>query len=509
MPGDLLLGLDASTTSVKAVVFDTAGVVVSAGRAGVDTLTPRPAWHEQRAGQWWQSACAALRQAVQGIDPRRLAGMSISIQRETFVLVDGQGRELGSALVWMDERAASLLSEIDARCGADKIHAASGKPLSANLTLSKLYWILKNNPARAEAARGVWDVHAYLSARLCGSAVTSWGCADPGGLLDMPRRAWNEDLIRALGYDPAIFPPLFAPGQICGRVSAGAAQETGLPEGLPLAAGLGDGQAAALGAGVTKPGEAFLNLGTAVVSGLCADEYTTDRAFRTHFAGMNGYYDLETVLLGGTYTISWFLERFVGTVQGKPARAEEFEALALAIPPGAHGLVLVPYWNSAMSPYWDPHAPGLVVGWRGVHTPAHLYRAILEGIAFELRLQLEAVAFALGAGKQAVRLTAVGGGAASPLWRQIIADISGLPLVLAAEREASALGAAMLAGSGVGLFASPAEAARAMAHASSAFAEPEPARRAFYSDLFNEVYQPLFPAVRPVVDRLAKFADGL
>ena len=325
----------------------------------------------------------------------------------------------------------------------------------------------------------------------------------------MPRRAWNEPLIRALGFDPGLFPPLFAPGQVCGRVSAGAAQETGLPEGLPLAAGLGDGQAAALGAGVTVPGEAFLNLGTAVVSGLCADEYTTDPAFRTHFAGTSGYYDLETVLLGGTYTISWFLERFVGAVQGKPARAEEYEAQALTIPPGSNGLVLVPYWNSAMSPYWDPHAPGLVVGWRGVHTPAHLYRAILEGIAFELRLQLEAVASALGASKRAVRLTAVGGGAASPLWRQIIADVTGLPLVLSIEREASALGAAMLAGSGVGLFASPAEAARAMTRPGSAFAAPDPTRRAFYNGLFEEVYKPLFPAVRPIVDRLTKFADGL
>jgi xylulokinase len=272
---------------------------------------------------------------------------------------------------------------------------------------------------------------------------------------------------------------------------------------------VGDGQAGGAGVGITRPGQAYLNLGTAVVSGTTSDAYVIDRAFRTMFGAVPGTYSLETVLLGGTYTVSWFAEAIAGA-EGEIAPpgevATRYDDAIAEIPRGAEGLMLVPYWNSAMNPYWDAKASGIVVGWRGVHTRAHLYRAILEGIAFEVRLHLEGVEAALG---RSVRsLVAMGGGIRSRHWPQIIADVTGKPVLMAETPEAAALGAGIQAAAGVGLFSDVREAADAMTHVGGARVEPDVNGHAFYSRLYEEVYRHLFPALQPYVDRLTALATG-
>ncbi len=226
------------------------------------------------------------------------------------------------------------------------------------------------------------------------------------------------------------------PGPCVGRLTGAAAEACGLPLGLPVVAGVGDGQAGGLGAGVVGPGQTYLNLGTAVITGTYADRYLTDRAFRTMYGAVPGSYSLETVLLGGTYTVTWFIDTFMGARGDEAARLlDRFDRSLDRTPVGAEGLMLVPYWNSAMSPYWDARASGMVVGWRGVHTPEHLYRAILEGIAFEARLHTEGVEAALN--RPVLRYTVMGGGARSERWRQIIADVTGKPVGLSDHDRSS------------------------------------------------------------------------
>lgn len=491
----LILGLDSSTTSCKAIVFNLAGQVVAVGKAPIGMIKPRPGWHEQPAETWWQAACEALRQVAAQVDTRQLAAMAVTMQRETFVIVDGAGQPLMNGLVWMDERAANLLDELDRIYGRERIHKESGKPLSANLTLAKLFWIHKNYPDLARGAR-VNDVHAFLVSRLCGQALTSWGCADPTGLFNVDRGCWNEELVRTIGFDPALLPPAVPTGEVLGRLTGAAASQTGLPAGLPVIAGTGDGQAAGLGVNAVRQGDVYLNLGTAVVTGALSNQYHTSRAFRTSYAALPGKYVLETVLLGGTYTISWFLERF-----GSPGVDEMvMEARAQDIPPGSEGLVLVPYWNTAMNPYWDPAASGVVLGWRGIHGQAHLYRAILEGIAMEQRLHTEGVESA--SGNQVERYIAVGGGSRSRLWLQILADVTGKPIVRSAVDEASALGAAVVAARGAGLFASEQEAAAAMTAIEPGIVQPQADQHQFYSALYHEVYQEIYPALRETMLKL-------
>ncbi len=472
----------------------------SRGRAG--TNSPPKAW--------WEAAQHALREVTATIDPDRLAALCITEQRETFVITDPNGQPLHPALLWMDERCRELLPEIDRRYGKDRIHQESGKPLSANLSSGKLFWLREKQPQLFSQIAHVLDVHAFLAHRLTGRFVTSWGCADPMGLFDMLHNTWNETLIEALGLRLDQFPTAVPVGAVIGEVQPSASRLTGLPAGLPVVAGTGDGQAAGLGAGILKPGDAYLNLGTAVVSGTYSDRYLVDLAFRTHYGCVPGSYSLETVLLGGTYTITWFIENFArlspAAASAGKSPEEMYEAAAARIPPGAQGLTLVPYWNSAMNPYWDAAASGIMVGWRGIHQPAHLYRAILEGIAFEQRLHTGGVEHAL---QQPVeRYIAVGGGARSPLWRQIISSVTGKPVYHAGTPEASALGAGILAAVGSGLYPDIAAAAQAMTHTTGQPEEPDPPQHIFYTRVYEEVYRHLFPALRGYLGRLADLSES-
>ncbi len=506
---DLVIGIDSSTTSCKAIVWDMRGEAVAAGRAPLPMMKPQPAWHEQPANTWWDAARQTLQAVTARIDTGRLAALCITTQRETFVVAGQNGQPLHNALLWMDERCRDLLPEIDHFYGKERVHQESGKVLSANLSSGKLFWLREKQPELFERIAYVLDVHSFLAHCLTGRFITSWGCADPMGLFDMRQNTWNASLIAALGLRVDQFPAAVPVGAIIGEVQPAAARLTGLPAGLPVVSGTGDGQAAGLGVGTLEPGQAYLNLGTAVVSGTYSPRYLVDRAFRTHYGAVPGAYSLETVLLGGTYTISWFIEQFArpdsaGDISGKSPE-EIYEAAAAQIPPGALGLMLVPYWNSALNPYWNAAASGIVVGWRGIHTPAHLYRAILEGIAFEQRLHTNGVEQAIQQPVQ--RYIAVGGGSRSRLWRQIIADVTGKRVYRSEALEASALGAGILAAAAAGLFPDVRAAAQAMAHIEAQPEEPDPDHHLFYSRLYEDVYRHLYPTLQPYLDRLADFTE--
>lgn len=505
---DTVVSVDCSTSSTKAIVWDKRGQPISEGRASYPLLNPQPSWWEQRPEDWWQATTAALREAMSGVDPQRVAALCMTHQRETFVPVDEGGHPLRNAILWLDERSSAELDDIDTACGSKTYHEISGKPLSTTPSLPKIIWIRKHEPAVFERAHKYLEVHAYLVFRMTGEYKTSWGCADPMGIFDMVGHCWSDDLLSAFGLRREQFAQVYPPGAVMGTVDAEAASLCGLPAGLPIVAALGDGQSAGLGAGITRPGQAYLNLGTAVVSGTYSARYVADPAFRTLTGGVPGTYLLETVLRGGTFTISWFVEKFGGLRAeglGLGLSAEEvFESAAAKLEPGALGLMAIPYWNGVMNPYWDPSASGIVLGWRGAHGRAHLYRAILEGIGFEQRLATEGVEEALGLPIDG--FVAMGGGSKSPLWCQIVADITGKPVTRSASPEASCLGAAILAATAAGFYDTVEEAAQAMVQMGRTY-RPEPKAEAAYQRLYDEVYRHVFPAVQPLLGRLAELSQ--
>ncbi len=503
----LVIGLDCSTSACKAVVWDCCGNAVAKGYSPLPLITPQPTWHEQSAESWWTATVHALRQAVSMVDGSRLGALCITHQRETFVPVDDQGRPLTNGVLWMDERARELLPSLEQSCAQQHFHQQTGKRLSVNLTLAKIAWLKEKQPDIFARTSKYLDVHAFLVHRLTGLYQTGWGCADPTGMFDMQNHCWAESILNKIGIRLDQLPEVCPSGTVVGTVIPSVAQTCGLPIGLPVVAGIGDGQANGLGVNITAPGEACLSLGTSVISGTFSDHYVVDPAFRTMTGGIPESYLLETVLLGGGYTISWFMEKIadpsgreIGQLQ------DDYDRAASAVPPGSAGLMVVPYWNSVLGPYWDPAASGIVVGWRGFHQRAHLYRAILEGIAFEQKLYTMGVEKALG--QFVRRYIVIGGGAQSHLWCQIIADITNKPVFLAATTDAAALGAGILAAVAAGYYTDARQAAQAMTHILPQSFEPDAARHEFYNGLFEEVYRPLFPALQPYLDRLTSIIPG-
>jgi xylulokinase len=397
----------------------------------------------------------------------------------------------------MDVRARSLLPDLERAIGSERFHEMTGKPVSGNLTVLKIYWLRQNEPEIYGNTSKFLDVAAYLNYQLTDSWGTGWGIADPTGMFDMRRNCWSEEVLDFMGLDQSHMPTCLQAGKLIGSVSTKAGRECNLPPGLPVVAGIGDGQAGGVGLNINTPGGCYLSLGTSVVSGTFTDQYIIDQTFRTMLAGVPGGYSFETVILGGTYTIDWFREHF-----GREFSLQELENKIRNFPPGSEGLVLVPYWNSVLNPYWDPTASGMVLGWRGHHTPNHLYRAILEGIAYELRRHFEGIQSALG--KEISKLVVMGGGSESALWCQIISDITGHTLHRTNTSEATALGAGVIAAYGTGLFDDLHTAADQMTGGLRDHFQPDPNNHRQYSRLYQDVYKDLFLAIQPFSQRLAE-----
>ncbi len=501
----VVLGVDASTTGVKAIAWDEAGRALGEGRASYELFNPAPDAWEQDAEAWWGATLEALGACVSGLgDDVQVLALCVTHQRETFVLTDPDGVPVHPALVWMDARGKRDIANSLGPLSFENAHAISGKPPCITPSFYKLSALLRRAPALRTPELRVLDVHAFLVWRLTGRFATSLASADPLGLIDMQARAWSQVLLARLELSEAQLPALVAPGEQIGTLNGALASQLGLPADLPIVAGLGDGQAAGLGAGLVLPGRAYLNLGTAIVSGVLAQEYRISRAFRTLYAGAAGSYFVETDLLGGTFTLNW-LQTLLQSDAGTAAASSKLAALeraAVDLPPGAGGLLALPYFAGVMNPYWDDAASGVLLGLTAAHGPAHLYRAIIEGIALEHRVHTEGVEAALG--EPITEFVVMGGGSRSDLWCQILADVLQRPIVRSATVEATCLGAGMLAAVHVRLVPDLASAAQAMTQTGRRFV-PESARTR-YDELF-QIYRELYPSNKRTLAALARFRE--
>ena len=348
---DLVIGVDCSTTAVKAVVWTTSGHAVAEGRAPLGLSSPHAGWGEQDPLDWWRATIEAVGGAARKIDAGRVAAMSIVHQRETFVCLDGDGEAIRPAILWLDTRAGEQI----AKSGDAKVHEATGKPPNTATSWYKLLWLKKHEPHVLARTRWVCDVQGYIAHRMTGLWRTSVGSVDPMGLLDLRRFELDAGLLAQAGLTAGQIPQLCAPGERLGELRSDAADMLGLTPGLPVIAGTGDGQAAGLGANITAPGAAYLNLGTGIVSGTFSADYRWGREFRTMTGAIPGTYMPETFIGGGTFNISWFVEQFSGIAArpfGLDVSPERILELAAAkIPAGSEGLLALPYLSGALSPY--------------------------------------------------------------------------------------------------------------------------------------------------------------
>ncbi len=503
---DLVIGIDSSTSATKAIAWTMRGEAVAEGRQSIALHNPQPGWFEQDPADWWGSTRTALTQLTQKIDPARVAALAISNQRETFGLFTEDGEALRAGTTWLDERARPQVARFAASFGANRVHDISGKPSDVLPCLYRMIWFAEHEPETFKRTARMAEVHGYLVRQLTGAWSTSTASADPMGVLDMRAQTWSHDILHAAGIDPARLPALFRPGETMGTVSAKAAAATGLKAGTPVVAGGGDGQCAGTGAQITAPGRAYINMGTAVVSGSYGTAYAHDRAFRTETAVGDGGYIYEVCVRTGTFLVDWMAREMFNVDPAKQAGVfKSLETEATQSPIGAGGVVLVPYWLGCMNPHWDSYARGVIAGISGSTKRGDIYRALLEGIALDAAEATNTVVATTGVPIHS--LVAIGGGSDSDLWLQILADAMARPVQRSVTREASSLGAAMAAAKGADWFSSITDAAASMAAAPVRTFEPDAKHVARYAEL-RGLHAELWPLLSEWNGRLAKFTEA-
>jgi xylulokinase len=500
---DLVIGIDSSTTATKAIAWNRDGSVAGIGRCPIPLTSLGHDRYEQNPEDWWSAATSALRQLVQQVSPVRIAALAISNQRETFVPLDSKGQPVRPAIVWLDQRCGKEVAWLAGKVGADNIHRISGKPPDMAPVAYRIAWMLRSEPELFRSTAMFADVHGYLVWRLTGAFLTSWASADPLGLFDMEKKAWSPEVMQALELCPDQLPQLAKPCSAIGAVSAAAAAQTGLAPGTLIVAGGGDGQAAGLGVNALNPSCAYLNLGTAVVSGTYSKQYRIGTAWRTMGSCSGEGYYYETSLRAGTFLVEWFVRQVCRAAEEDKTIYQRLETEAASVPIGSSGLLAVPYWGAVMTPYWDSQARGCFVGLTGSHRIGHMYRALLEGIALEQALVSNMIEEQTGVRIEA--FTAIGGGAASDLWCQIMADACGKTVRRSQTVEASSLGAAVCAAVGAGWYATAVDAAEAMAGDITRETEPVANQAARYAELM-EIYREIYPRLRDSFTKLSRFS---
>ena len=495
MKSQLVVGIDSSTTTTKAIAWDHDGHKIAEGTGPIRLFTPAPDYYEQDSEDWWNSMVEALRKLLQNIDNNRITAISIANQRETFVGLDKYGKPVRPAIIWLDERCKGNVDRFASDIGENFIHQVTGKPKDYAPVVYRLAWMLENERDLYKSVSRFCDVQSYLVYRLTGNYKTSWASADPLGILDLEKKEWAGDILSRLEITPGNLPEIYSPGVVLGIITKAAACATGLKEGTKVVAGGGDGQAAGLGVNALRSERAYLNLGTAVVSGTYSRKYRTYRSFRTMSScdGVGYYY--ETSLRSGTFLLDWFIRNVLKiNPAGNKSIYSLLEEEARQVEAGCQGLMILPYWNAVMNPYWDPGARGCMIGLSSRHHRGHLYRALLEGIAMEQSLATQAVEQATG--DKTEEYAVIGGGAKSDLWCQIIADISGTKIVRMVSDEASSLGAGITAAVAAGWFRSFEDAANNMVRPDRVILP-----NSGFSDQYRELllkYRQIYPAIRDI-----------
>lgn len=496
--GPLVVAIDSSTTSTKAIIVDAAGNVLETAKRSIQLHTPAMDEYEHTPSRWWETTHETIGEVLSKLSKRdreRVEAIGITHQRETFAPFTEEGTPLRRGILWLDSRAVSQIE----RYGSPHIHELSGKPAGVTPAIYKMAWVKENEPGVLEGADKVSDVLAYITFKLTGRWAASTASADSLGILDIKKFDYSDELLEIAGVTREQMPDLVPPTGVMGTLKPELAEEWGISPTTPVISGLGDGQAAGIGAAAVSPEIAYLNLGTAVNAGVSAHDYVYDPVFRTLVGGVPGDYVFEVVQSSGSYLAGWFRET-LGDPKLLGAPDPALDRAASEIPPGSEGLVTLPYWNAVQSPYWDAMARGAIVGWRGTHSKAHMYRSILESIGYEMKLNLESIE--AGTGVKITSLRAMGGGTRSELWRQIMADVIGVPITLCAEDEISALGAAVVAMAGIGAHGSNSveDSAKAMAQFGETV-DPNMGLHDQYSDI-AAVQRKLYPALKDVFPEL-------
>ncbi len=486
------LGIDIGTTAVKALVVDEAGEVAAEAEVPLQLSTPAPGWSEQHPGDWWKSAAEAVRSACADARVREVSSIGLSGQMHSSVVLDKADRVLRPAILWNDVRTTAQCRFIADRVGKTGLRRLVGNPSLEGFTAPKLLWMRDEEPRLFDQARTLLLPKDYVRLVLTGEKATDPSDASGTLLFDVRKCRWSEEMITGLQLDPSMLPAVLGSTAITGKLTTASAGILGLPEGIPVVGGGADNAAAAVGSGVVMQGAMQTSIGTSGAVVAPIERPRVDPHMRIHsfnHAVADTWYLMGVVLSAGA-ALAWFRRALAG-YNGTSPPYEELIAEADSTPPGADGLTFLPYLTGERTPHADSNARGVFAGMHTGHERSHLARAVLEGVTFALRDSLELMR---RLGVDAAEAIAVGGGARSPTWRQMQADVLRVPVVTVAPSGGAPYGAAILAAVGVNQFGSVEEACRAWIRPLDRI-EPRPKSAHAYEQAYKR-YRQLYPRLK-------------
>jgi sugar (pentulose or hexulose) kinase len=510
MSAEQLLAIDNGTQSVRALVFDLRGNLIAKSRVIIDPyFSTQPGWAEQDPDLYWKAVCEACQKLwkIKGVDKTAIAGVAVTTQRSTLINVDEKGTPLRPAIHWLDQRRTPGQKPVGGLWGTLFKIAGMSETVAYLQTEAEANWVMKNQPDIWAKTHKFLLLSGYLTFKMTGKFIDSVGNQVGYIPFDYQKLDWcgkGDWKWQAVPMSKELLPDLVPPAGLLGEITPEAAAATGIPEGLPVIAAAADKACEVVGAGCVQPEIACLSYGTTATINVTLKKYTEVIPLIPPYpSAVPGAYSLETQIFRGYWMVSWFKREF-GMNEERLAKErgveteELFDDLVNSVPPGSLGLTLQPYWSPGLK-IPGPEAKGAIIGFGDVHTRAHMYRAILEGLAYALREGAERTTKRTHIPITEIRVA--GGGSQSPAAMQLTADIFGLPAVRPHVYEASGLGAAMDIAVGLKLHPDFDAAGREMTHQGASY-DPILANHNIYDELYNRVYCKMYERLHPLYDEI-------
>lgn len=503
-----LIGIDLGTSATKTVLFDEKGNIISSASCEYPMQQPHNGWAEQNPEDWYNAAISTLKSVVSesNIECEDIVSLGISGQMHGLVMLDENREVLRPSILWCDQRTGKECDELTEKLGRDTLIKITANPALTGFTASKILWVKNNEPEIFEKCRHILLPKDYLRFRLTGEFATEVSDASGMQLLDVPNRKWSSVMIDALGIKEEYLAKVYESPEITGYINIDTAEKTGLSTKTSVVGGAGDNAAAAVGMGVVEEGKAFTTIGTSGVVFAHTDNPVIDPEGRVHTfcCAVPDAWHVMGVTQGAGLSLQWFKNNFCGEELiasqngGKPIY-QLTDEMATSIGIGCDKLICLPYLMGERTPHLDPDCRGVFFGISAMHTKAHFIRAVMEGVTYSL---YDCLLVLKGMNIRPESMLLCGGGAKSKLWKGMICDTFALPVETSKSAEAPALGVAILAAVGAGIYKTVPEACKAMLQINSDSLAPDSANTAEYRK-FHAVYSSLYPSLRDNYKTLA------
>jgi len=493
-----LLGIDIGTGGTRAVLIDETGRVIGSATAEHQPISaPHRGWAEQAPDDWWAAACKAVPQCLANAKATvdEVESVGLTGQMHGLVMLDADGKVLRPALIWCDQRTEEECREITEKIGAKRLIELTANPALTGFTLPKIWWVQKHEPEIWKRVKKIMLPKDYVRFRLTGAHAIDVADASGTLILDVVNRRWSKEMMAASNLSEEMLPKVLESQEISGKISEAGAKASGLKAGIPVVAGAGDQAAGGVGMGIVRPGAVSATIGTSgvVFAATASPEFDPKGRIHTFCHAAPKRWHVMGVTQAAGFSLRWFRDQFGA---GGDSSRDPYDRLmdeASHAPAGSDGVLWAPYLMGERTPHLDPNARGALVGLSSTHTRAHVVRAILEGVAYSLRDTLTIFAD-LKLPTESIRLG--GGGARGGLWRQIQADVYGMPVDIVEAEQGPAYGAALLAGVGVGVWSSVDKACDTAVRVATRV-QPNSASAAVMNKQYA-AYRKLYPALREI-----------